>query len=130
MLPWGKSWGNKGMFGKVRSVGKGIHAELSLLARLKQEWKGSISHANSLKQKPCLAIVSTRNRSSSSPEVLLWQFKTSRTSEVYNVAWLLPCNQMPLIVLRYINFSVSLSQVRLSQKLYWKLSTSRKEGFY
>lgn len=59
------------MFGKVRSVGKGIHAELSLLARLKHEWKGSISHANSLKQKPCLAIVSTRNRSSSSHEVLL-----------------------------------------------------------
>lgn len=52
---------------------KGTHAELSQPAKLKYEWKGSISHANSLKQKPCLAIVSTRNRASSLPQVFLWQ---------------------------------------------------------
>lgn len=43
---------------------------------------------------------------------------TSRTSEVYNLAWLLLCNQMPLNVLKWI--SVSFSKVGLSQKLQEK----------
>lgn len=51
---------------------------------------------------------------------------TSRTSEVYNLAWILPCNQMP--VLKYMNFTVSLSKVGLPQKFYWMYI--KKEGFY
>jgi len=73
MVPWGKSWGNKAAFGKVRGVGKGIQAELLLLGWLKAERKGSVSHANSPETEACLAIAPTRNRSSSSPQVLSWQ---------------------------------------------------------
>lgn len=55
---------------------------------------------------------------------------TSRTSEVYNLTRLLSWNQMLLVVLRYMNFRVSLLKLGLSQKLYWKSSVPINQGFY